>query len=104
MNRNSILEDRMFGSLQVHEGGVVLDIEYQRVFRIAEKIVRGLEFITTGVPYPIGQQFEVGFAEVEGSQQDDVCALDFTYKPIPDPPGGWEFTLYSSVLFEAWLA
>lgn len=104
MDRNTILEDRILGSLQVHEGGVVLDIECHRVFRIAEKIVRGLEFITTGMAYPIGQQFEVKLAEVEGSQQDAVCALDFTYKPIPDPHGGWEFTLYSSVRFEVWLA
>lgn len=104
IDRNPILEDLMFGSLQVHNGGVVLDIEYHRVFRIAEKIVRGLEFVTTGVPYPIEQQFEVEFTEVERSQSDAVCAQDFTCQPIPDPPGGWEFTLCGSVRFEVWLA
>lgn len=104
MDRKPILEDRMFGSLQVHESGVVLDIEYHRVFRIAEKIVRGLEVIETGVPYPVGQKFEVEFAEVEGSQSDAACTPDFTYQPIPEPPGGWEFTLYGSVRFEVWLA
>lgn len=41
----------MFGSLRPADTAVMLDVEYPRIFRIAEKIARGLEFVTAGVAY-----------------------------------------------------
>jgi hypothetical protein len=53
MDRNPNLEKLMFGSLRPVDRGVVLDVQYARISRIAEKIARGLEFATTGMMYPV---------------------------------------------------
>src|SRR6266699_2241063 len=44
MDRNSYIEELMFGSLRGADKTVILDLDYPRIFRIAEKIARGLEF------------------------------------------------------------
>src|SRR5580704_3268543 len=66
MNRNIKVEELMFSSLTATEAAVILDVDYPRIFRIAEKIARGLEFATAGVPYSAEHQFDVEFCEVEG--------------------------------------
>ena len=102
MNRNRGLEDRMLGSLEASGNQVLLDIEYPRVFRIAEKIARGLEFVESGTLYSLDQRFEVEFHEVEGGSRETEFGPDFTYCRCG--PGGWEFTLFDSVRFNVRLA
>ncbi len=75
---------------------MLLDIEYARIYRIAKKIARGLEFAESGTPYSIDQQFEVEFHEVVCGSQETEFAPDFTYCSNGQ---GWEFTLFDSVRF-----
>jgi len=98
MNRNPGMEDLMFGSIAATSGAVLLDIEYARVYRIAEKIARGLEYISSRVPYPPNQRFNVEFVEVESGSEQTAFAPDFTYCRSSDLCG-WEFTLFDSVRF-----
>ncbi len=99
MDRNSGIEDLMFGSLLPFDTAVALDIAYSRIFRIAEKITRGLQFASTGVAYPVEQKFEVRFGEVEGGSEDSTYGPDFSFRRLTDASGGWEFTLFDSVRF-----
>lgn len=98
MDRNRGLEDLMFGSLEVDEGAVILAVDYTRIQRVAEKIARGLEFTSTGIPYRPEQQFEVGFTEVEQGSGPSRFGPDFTCRRLGIQ--GWEFTLFESVRFE----
>ena len=99
MDRNSNIEELMFGALRGADKTVILDVDYPRIIRIAEKIARGLEFITTGVPFPVDQQFEIDFAEVEGTSSVAPYGSDFTCRRLAEEQGRWEFTLFESVRF-----
>ncbi len=99
MDRNPNIEELMFGSLRGADKTVILDVDYPRIFRIAEKIARGLEFATTGVPFPVDQQFEIDFTEVEGASSVAPYGPDFTYRRLAEEQGGWRFTLFESVRF-----
>jgi hypothetical protein len=100
MDRNNKLEDLMFNSLQVIGGRVALDVEYPRVFRIAEKIVRGMEFIENGNILPFNQKFKVSFHEVINEDSGNgKYGPDFTYGVSKEVQTIWEFTLYSSARF-----
>lgn len=100
MDRNNKLEDLMFDSLQVIDGRVALDVEYPRVFRIAEKIVRGIEFIENGNIFPFMKKFNVSFHEVNNKDSaNGKYGPDFTYGLSKNLQASWEFTLYSSVRF-----
>ena len=96
MDRRPSLEELMFGSLEAAGSQVVLDIHYPRVFRVAEKIARGLEFAVAGRTYPLQQHFTVEFQEVEGGSQQVVFGPDFTFL---QQAWGWEFTLFNSERF-----
>ena len=89
----------MFGSHLPFDTAVALDIDYSRIFRIAEKITRGLQFAGTGVAYSVDQKFEVQFSEVDRGSEDSTYGPDFTFRRLIDAPGGWEFTLFDSVRF-----
>lgn len=52
MDRNIDIETLMFGALEVVDTRVLLDVNYARIYRIAEKIARGLEFSTKGAMFP----------------------------------------------------
>lgn len=99
MDRNAKMEDLMFGSLRPADTAVILDVDYPRIFRVAEKIARGLEFATTGAAYPVDQEFEVEFNEVEGGCSETTFGPAFTYRRLTGGPTGWEFTLFDSVRF-----
>ena len=49
MNRRPSLEDLMFGSLSPHADGVVLDVDYARIYRVGNKIAQGLCFAVSGL-------------------------------------------------------
>jgi len=104
MDRNTKIGELMFGSLRPTDAAVIMDFDYQRIYRIAEKIARGLEFAMTGVAYPVNQQFEVDFSEVDGMSAVDTFGPDFTYQRIVNAQSGWEFTMFSSVRFVVQLA
>lgn len=99
MNRNTNMEELMFGALQPAGTAVILDADYSRIFRIADKIARGLEFLTTGVAYPIAQKFHVEFAEVQCGSSKTAYGPDFTYQRPSNVLNGWEFTFFDSVRF-----
>ena len=99
MDRNAKIEELMFGSLRATGTAVILDLDYPRIFRIAEKIARGLEFATVGVSYPLEQRFDFEFGEVEGGSGEATHPPDFTYRRLTDGSSGWEFTLFDSVRF-----
>jgi hypothetical protein len=104
MDRNGKIEELMFDSLRPAGSTVLLDLEYPRIFRIAEKITRGLEFATTGAAYPVEQEFGVEFGEVEGGSDEITYGPDFTCRRLVGAPSGWEFTLFDSVRFIVYLA
>ncbi len=99
MDRNTKIEKLMFGALQPVDGGVILDVDYRRVYRIAEKIARGLQSATESGAYPVDQQFVAEFFEVDCDGAGSICGPDFTCRRLADAPTGWEFTLFSSVRF-----
>lgn len=99
MDRRANIEDLMFGSLRPTGSSVILDIEYPRIFRVAEKIARGLEFATTGDAYPVDREFEVQFNEVEGGSSETAFGPAFTYRRLVGAASGWEFSLFDSVRF-----
>lgn len=101
MDRLPGLEDLMFGSLTAASDQVLLDLDYVRVFRIADKIARGLSFAVLGACYPAHEPYSIDFSEVDSPSAVQTFGPDFTYS-IGDTDGSRvEFTLYDSVRFEA---
>ena len=98
MDRNSKIEELMFASLRPAHTDVILEVDYPRIFRIAEKITRGLEFATARVSYPLQQEFSVDFCEVESGSGEDKYGPAFTYRRSGEG-SGWEFTFFDSVRF-----
>lgn len=99
MDRNARIEELMFGSLRPARGEVILDLDHPRIFRVAEKIARGLHFVITGAAYPPNQQFTVEFFEVDSGSEVATFGPDFTYQKIGENVYSWEFTLFHSVRF-----
>ena len=99
MDRNPNIEELMFGSLRATKGVAILDLDYPRIFRIAEKIVRGLRFVLTGTEYARDQQFDVHFFEVDAESEATTFGPDFTYKMIEEGGPSWEFTFFGSLRF-----
>jgi hypothetical protein len=98
MDRREKLSDQMFGSLRPIDGQILLDVDYVRIFRVVEKIARGLEFAHKGIPYDKTQRFAINFGEVDCGSEEREYGPDFSYKCLANL-GGWEFTLYDSVRF-----
>lgn len=94
MDRNGKIEELVFGSLRPADTSVMLEVEYPRIFRIAEKITRGLEFVTARVAYPLEQEFKVESYELEGGSGEGTYRPPFTYRRLAEGESGWEFTLF----------
>lgn len=101
MNRRPSLEDLMFGSLLPHADGVVLDVDYARIYRVGDKIARGLCFAISGLLPPPRPCYSIGFAEVETMSSIQTFGPDFTYAIHDSSARRLEFTLYRSVRFDA---
>jgi len=99
MDRNLGLEDRMFGSVAESGGRPFLDADYRRIFRVAEKIARGLRYVATATLYPRDEEFDVGFFEVDSSSEVGTFGPDFTFRMMTRDGSSWEFTLFESLRF-----
>lgn len=93
-------EDKTFDhSLRVEGDAVVLDVEYDRIYRIAEKIARGLRYLRVGEAHTPKQSFEVDFFEVDGPSAVKTFSPHFTFNALDQDSMSWEFTLFDSLRF-----
>jgi hypothetical protein len=101
MNRRPNLEDLMFGALSPENGGVALDVDYDRIHRVADKIARGLRFAAMGLLTPPSMSYSIQFGEIDGPSSIQTFGPDFTYAIHDARALCLEFTFYQSVRFRA---
>lgn len=101
MNRRPHLEDLMFASLSPEGGGVALDVDYNRIHRIADKIAKGLRFATKGLLTPPHISYSIHFGEIGGPTSTRTSSPNFTYTIHGELALLIEFTFYQSVHFRA---
>jgi hypothetical protein len=101
MNRRPQLEDLMFDALSSEGGGVVLDADYDRIHRVADKIAKGLRFATKGLLTPPLVSYSIQFAEIDKPTSTQKDSPDFTYTIHGEQARFIEFTFYQSVHFRA---
>ncbi len=100
MDRNKNMEDLLFiDSLREAGGSVIVDLEYARIYRVAEKIARGLRYVHVGEAHPPGQRFDVDFFEVDSPSAIMTFGPDFTFCALDGISMSWEFTLFNSLRF-----
>jgi hypothetical protein len=79
MDRRPPLEELIFGSLSAEPGGVALEVDHNRIHRVADKIARGLCFAIAGIlPLP-ESLYLITFGEVDGQNSSQTFGPDFTY-------------------------
>ena len=90
----------MFDSLLAVEGGVALNADFVRIFRIAEKIARGLQALYGSAAFAPVTAFETSFREFDDAALGRSIGEAFSCEPITGEKNGWKFSIHSSVLFE----
>jgi hypothetical protein len=101
MNRRPHLEDLMFDALSLEEGGVALDVDYDRIHLVADKIAKGLRFATKGLLTPPLISYSIQFGEINKPTSTQTSVPDFTYTIHGEQALFIEFTFYQSVHFRA---
>jgi hypothetical protein len=99
MDRCPVLEVLMFESLSVERGGVALDVDYNRILRVAVKIAKGLIFASAGILQRPGIAYAIEFDEVNQPGSAQRFGPDFTYVIHDALSSNLEFTCYQSVRF-----
>ena len=99
MDRNARLEDLMVELVRPFENSGLLDVDEARIHRVAAKVTRGLEFISTGKIYSENQKFESEFFEVSNDNTESRFGPDFTYQRSSTHSFAWELTFFSSTRF-----
>lgn len=99
MDRRPVLEELIFSSLSAEQGGVALDVDHNRIHRVADKIAKGLCFATAGILQPPRSFYSITFGEVDGPNSSQTFGPDFTYAIHDALASSLEFTFYQSVRF-----
>jgi hypothetical protein len=99
MDRYPVLEELMFESLSTARGGVALDVDYNRILRVALKIAKGLSFAAAGILQRPEISYAIEFGEVDQPGSAQRFGPDFTYIIHNALASNLEFTFYQSVRF-----